>query len=111
MFPQPGDETRVLEGSPAETITVARRSGKDWYVGSITNWSPRSVALPLAFLGSGEYTAEIYQDAKDADQHPQHVSIEKKNVRQHDTLNFELQKGGGFAIRFIPVGPSAHQKG
>jgi alpha-glucosidase len=100
--PAAWDETRVLQGSPGENITVARRSGKDWYVGSITNWSPRSVTLPLDFLGGGEYIAEIYQDAKDADQHPQHVSIEEKNVRQHDILHLEVQPGGGFAIRFIP---------
>jgi alpha-glucosidase len=100
--PAAWDETRVLQGTPGESITVARRSGKDWYVGAITNWSPRSVTLPLDFLGGGEYIAEIYQDAKDADLHPQHVSIEKKNVRQHDTLHLELGPGGGCAIRFTP---------
>ena len=100
--PAAWDETRVLGGLPAEDITVARRSGKDWYVGSITNWSPRTITLPLDFLGGGQYTAEIYQDAKDADQHPQHVAIEKKEVRQHDTLHLDLQPGGGFAIRFTP---------
>jgi alpha-glucosidase len=102
VVPAAWDETRVIEGSPAENITIARRSGKDWYVGSITNWSPRSVNLPLNFLGGGAYTAEIYQDARDAGQNPQHVTIEKKKVRQHDTLHLDLQSGGGCAIRFTP---------
>ncbi len=100
--PAAWDETRALQGLPGENITVARRSGKDWYVGSITNWSPRTVTVPLEFLGSGQYTAEIYQDAKDADQHPQHVSIENKIVGQHDTLSLDLKPGGGFAIKFTP---------
>ena len=82
------DETRGLQGSPAETITVARRKGREWFVGSITNWSPREVAIPLKFLGAGKYTAEIYRDAADADQMPQHVTIGKKLVRQADTLTF-----------------------
>ncbi|MEO8735457.1 MAG: glycoside hydrolase family 97 protein [Edaphobacter sp.] len=100
--PATWDETRVLQGFPSETITVARRSGKDWYLGSITNWTPRDISLPLGFLGSGQYIAEIYQDAKDADQNPQHVSIERKTVQQGETLTLHLQPGGGCAIRFVP---------
>jgi|ERR1035441_6263664 hypothetical protein len=49
---------------------------------------PGDVAIPLKFLGAGKYTAEIYRDAADADQMPQHVTIGKKLVRQADTLTF-----------------------
>lgn len=100
--PASWDETRALQGRPSETVTIARRKGRDWYVGSITNWTPRDITLPLNFLGSGVYTAQIYQDAKDADQFPQHVSIETKTVQHGDTLNLHLVSGGGCAIRFVP---------
>ena len=100
--PAAWDETRALQGFPADTVTVARRSGRDWYVGSITNWTPRDISIPLDFLGNGVYTAEIYQDAKDAEQHPQHVSMETKTVQQRDTLALHLAPGGGCAIRFVP---------
>jgi alpha-glucosidase len=99
--PATWDETRGLQGHPAETITVARRKGREWFVGSITNWSPRDVAIPLKFLGAGKYTAEIYRDAADADQMPQHVTIERKLVRQADTLTLHLAPGGGCAIRLV----------
>jgi alpha-glucosidase len=92
-----------LQGSPAESITVARRKGREWFVGSITNWSPRDVAIPLKFLGAGKYTAEIDRDAADADLMPQHVTMEKKPVSQADTLTLHLAPGGGCAIRFVPV--------
>ena len=95
------DETRVLQGYPAETITVARRKGRDWYLGSITNWTARDIHLPLDFLGSGKYTAQIYRDADDASQNPQHVSIEEKPVQQNETLDLHLAPGGGCAIHFI----------
>ena len=98
--PATWDETRGLQGFPAETITVARRKGREWFVGSITNWSPRDVSLPLKFLGAGKY---IYRDAADADQMPQHVTIEKKPVSQSETLTLHLASGGGFAIRFLPA--------
>ena len=96
------DETRGLDGFPGESITVARRNGRDWYLGSITNWTPREITVPLRFLGEGNYTAQIYADAQDADQSPQHVSIETKNVSQKDTLTLHLAPGGGCAIRFVP---------
>jgi alpha-glucosidase len=101
--PAAWDETRVLTGTPSEDVTIARRSGKDWYVGSITNWSPRDVSLAFSFLGSGKYTAEIYRDAPDADQNPQQVTIEKKTVERSDTLELHLATGGGAAIRLTPV--------
>jgi len=101
--PASWDETRVLGGTPSEDVTIARRSGKDWYVGSITNWTPRDVNLPLNFLGAGKYTAEIYRDAEDADENPQHVTIEKETVQQSDTLALHLAAGGGAAIRLTPL--------
>jgi alpha-glucosidase len=101
--PAAWDETRVLAGTPSEDVTIARRSGNDWYVGSITNWSPRDVSLPLNFLGAGKYTAEIYRDAPDADENPQHATIEKKTVQRTDTLALHLAAGGGAAIRLTPL--------
>ena len=100
--PAAWDETRGLEGFPAETVTVARRKGRDWYVGSITNWTPRTIALPLSFLGQGPYTAQIYEDAPDADRDPRHVAIMTKTVESTDTLTLHLAPGGGCAIRFAP---------
>jgi len=100
--PASWDETRALQGYPGETLTVARRKGQDWYVGSITNWTPRTVTLPLSFLGDGSWTAQIYEDAKDADQNPQHVSIEAKTVTRQDTLTLHLASGGGCALRLVP---------
>lgn len=102
--PATWDETRGLQGAPGESITVARRSGRDWFLGAITNWTPRDLSVPLNFLGAGKFTAVIYEDGPDADQKPQHVTIEKKSVRQSDTLKLHLAPGGGCAIRFVPVG-------
>lgn len=96
------DETRGLQGFPGESITVARRKGRDWYLGSITNWTPREISVPLDFLGNGAWTAQIYSDAQDADQFPKHVSIETKTVSRGDTLSLHLASGGGCAIRFMP---------
>ncbi len=47
------DETRVLNGVPPEYVTIARRSGKNWFVGGITDWDARELIVPLNFLDAG----------------------------------------------------------
>ena len=47
------DETRVLDARLGEYILLARRHGKEWYVGAMTNWTARDLDLDLSFLGSG----------------------------------------------------------
>ena len=68
--PASWDETRVLNGVPAKYITIARRSGNEWFVGSITDWDARELDVPLSFLGSGDYDAEIYSDGPNAAAQP-----------------------------------------
>ena len=101
--PASWDETRVLNGLPGQYVTIARRHGQEWYLGSMTNWEARSLDLPLSFLGGGNYIAEIYEDAKDANQSPTHVSMLKKNVNSSTHLKAELAPGGGYAVHLVPV--------
>ena len=97
------DSTGVLNGVPGEYITMARQSGDEWYLGSMTNWESRKLSVLLSFLGEGSYTAEIYEDGADADSNPKHVTIRKQTVRKGQTLTLQLAQGGGCAIRFIPA--------
>jgi len=99
--PTSWDVTKVLNGNPGEFVTIARRHGNEWYLGSITNWSSRELRIPLNFLGTGMYKAELYEDAADASQNPKHVSMREQNVRNSDVLTLHLASGGGCAIRFV----------
>ena len=101
--PTAWDETRVLNGQPGEFVTIARRHGRDWYLGSITNATPRDLRIPLTFLGAGTYKAEIYEDAPDAATNPKHTAIRQQRVRSTDSLTLPLVTGGGSAIRFVPL--------
>jgi len=101
--PTSWDLTRVLNGTPGEFVTIARRHGKEWYLGSLTNWSSRELRIPLNFLGAGMYKAEFYEDSADADQNPKHISMREQNVRSSDVLTLHLADGGGCAIRFVPL--------
>lgn len=94
------DAMRVLNGQPGEFITLARRHDQEWDLGSITNWTPRTLQVPLSFLTEGKtYTARIYGDAADAARNPEHVAIHTRTVHRGDTLTLHLAPGGGCAIR------------
>jgi alpha-glucosidase len=69
----------------------------------MTNWSARQLDVPLDFLGTGNYTAEVYSDADDAAEHPQNVRVERKNVTRGTRLQAKLAPGGGYAVRFVPA--------
>jgi alpha-glucosidase len=101
--PATWDEVKVVSGKPMETITLARRSGKDWYVGSITNWNERDVSVSFNFLGDGDYTAEMYSDAQDAAAEPTHTSFSKLGVTKDSVLEVHLAPGGGNAIWIHPA--------
>jgi len=102
QVPTSWDEVRVLGGRPMQNITLARRSGKDWYVGSITNSEERSVHVPLNFLAAGNYTAEIYADAADAGKEPTHSTFAKVEVTRDTVLDVHMAPGGGNAIWIHP---------
>jgi alpha-glucosidase len=100
--PTQWDSTHVLNGEPGEFVTIARNHGNEWYLGSITNWTPRDLRVALNFLGAGRYRAEIYQDAPDAASNPKDVTIHRQTVRKGEELTIHLASGGGCAIRFVP---------
>ena len=65
-IPTTWDETRVLEAKVADYVLVARRHGKNWYLGGMTDDSPRDFELKLDFLSAGTYTMEIMKDGVNA---------------------------------------------
>jgi alpha-glucosidase len=84
-------------------LTVAHRRGREWYVGSITNWRPQGISLSLEFLGKGDFLATVYADAPDADTNPKNTTIEERKVSSSGKLVMRLASGGGQAIRIRPA--------
>ena len=97
------DEVHVIDGLPMQFISLARRSGNDWYIGSITNWNERDTKLPLSFLGPGKYVAEIYADASDSATNTTHTTISKRPVDRSTVLDVHMVSGGGNAIWIHPA--------
>jgi alpha-glucosidase len=106
--PTDWSDTRVLNGRVGDFVTIARKDRKsdDWYLGSISDESGRTLTVQLGFLDPGrQYRAEIYRDGPSADWKtaPTDIVIEQRQVTAADTLNLRLAPGGGQAIRFTPI--------
>jgi alpha-glucosidase len=100
--PTEWDETKVLDGRIAQYVAVARRNGKDWYVGAMTNWSPRELELDFSFLPEGNFNMESFQDGPNADRMGSDYKMVKTQVNRGTKLKIALAPGGGWAARIVP---------
>ncbi|MBA3714486.1 MAG: glycoside hydrolase family 97 protein [Pyrinomonadaceae bacterium] len=99
QVPTSWDETKVLNGSVGKHITVARRRGTQWYIGSMTDSTARKLSIPLSFIGPGEFIAEVYADDPDAPHQPAKLIRRQFKVTSADTIDAVLAVAGGHVVR------------
>jgi alpha-glucosidase len=97
--PTEWDETKVLDARIADYVAVARRNGKDWYIGAMNDWTPRSLDIDLSFLPDGNFTLEAYQDGVNADRNASDYRKTTTSVNRNTKLKLQLASGGGWAAR------------
>ncbi|HEY4288485.1 MAG TPA: glycoside hydrolase family 97 protein [Puia sp.] len=97
-IPGTWDQTVVPAAVPGQWVAVARRKGKDWFVGMINNSEARTVNLSLDFLPPGSYEATIYSDTEEAAAKPNELNRQARTVSSSDTLQVRLAAGGGQAL-------------
>ncbi len=91
------DETRVLDAKVGDYILMARRKGETWYVGAMTDWSPRSLELDLSFLSDGNFNMHVWKDGVNADRHAADFKQEKQTVTRSSKFKIDMAPGGGWA--------------
>ena len=96
------DETKVLDAKIAEYVVVARRNGRDWYIGAMTNWTPRDLEIDLSFLPAGTLRMEAYQDGVNAGRMAGDYKLVKSQVNRNARMKIHLAEGGGWAARIHP---------
>jgi len=97
--PETWDETIALNGKIGDYVSIARKKGNDWYVGSLTDWDARELELDLSFLGPGNYKAEIFRDGINADKNATDYVHETINVPANKKLKVNMAPGGGYTAR------------
>jgi alpha-glucosidase len=95
--PSVWDDTKVLDAKVSEYILTARRNGSTWYVGAMTNWTPRDLTVDFSFLPEGEYKITIWQDGLNADRDATDFEMVTKTVNKNTKFNIHLAPGGGWA--------------
>ena len=96
------DETRVLEARLGDFVLVARRSGRDWWVGAMTDATAREMTLDLGFLPEGRFRMTAYADGPNAQRWASDYRKTSQDVTRASRLNLRLAEGGGFAARITP---------
>ena len=67
-LPTAWDETRYVSGYPGESVVLARRSGKTWYVAGINGSdSPQSLVLAKDFLKGSVRQMTLFADTEQGD--------------------------------------------
>jgi alpha-glucosidase len=94
-IPTTTDETVALAGKVGEFAAIARKKGATWFVGAMTNWTPRELTLDFSFLGSGNYKAIVFKDGMNADRDGTDYKKEVINITSADHLKIQLTPGGG----------------
>jgi alpha-glucosidase len=100
--PTTWDETRPLDGRIADYVVVARRSGADWYLGAITDWTARELPVDLSFLPAGKFELTEWADGPNADRRADDCRKTVRTVTQATRLTLKLAEGGGYAARLRP---------
>ena len=83
---------------------MAKRKGNEWYVGGMTNFTPRTRQVDFSFLPKGKtYRATVYKDTPTAGSHPKEMAVETIEVTRATRLDMAMARGGGFAMRLEPI--------
>lgn len=99
QVPTAWDDTSFIDGTPDSHIVLARRKGKDRYIGAMTHGTARNVRIPLSLLGSGRFDATIWQDGAS----PNNLDRITQQVTSRDALSIQMNAGGGAAIHLKPA--------
>ncbi|MBL4764648.1 MAG: glycoside hydrolase family 97 protein [Colwellia sp.] len=103
-IPSVWDDTKVLHGKIGDYISVARKSGDTWFVGTLNDEKPRDLELDLAFLTAGKkYQIVIFQDGINADHWAEDYKKLVKTVVKGDKITMSLVTSGGYTARITPL--------
>ncbi|MGI9531594.1 glycoside hydrolase family 97 protein [Lutimonas sp.] len=93
------DETLVIEAAVSDYILIARRKGDNWFIGGMTDNTPRNFELNLDFLAQGKYTMELMRDGKNAHNQAEDYKREVMEVNSTSMIPIQMVGGGGWAAK------------
>lgn len=103
QLPTVWDETKVLEGDMEDFATIVRRSGDDWFLGSLNGITPRKVNWNCNFLDKGKkYKAVIYTDDSTMNTTTK-VKMRTMTIDYHSKISLNISARNGVAVHIFPL--------
>jgi alpha-glucosidase len=103
QLPTVWDETKVLEGDMEDFATIVRRSGDDWFLGSLNGTTPRKVNWNCNFLDKGKkYKAVIYTDDSTMNTTTK-VKMRTMTIDYHSKISLNVSARNGVAVHIFPL--------
>jgi alpha-glucosidase len=96
------DETRVLAAKMGDYVCIARRRGRDWYVGAMTDWTGRTLDIDFSFLPAGEFEMRAYEDGPNAERMGHDYKSSVRAIKRNTKVKVTLASGGGWAAHIYP---------
>jgi alpha-glucosidase len=93
------DETRVLDARMGDYVLIARRRGREWYVGAMTDWSARELDVDFSFLPQGTFSMDVFEDGPNATRHASDYRKSTSQVTKATQVKIKLAEGGGWVAR------------
>ena len=94
QVPVAWDDTRVLDGDPGTSLTVARRADAAWYVAGLNADAPRSARVSLSFLGPGPWQMTLIADGATDREFAGRVAT----VSAKDIIDVPMRPRGGWVM-------------
>ncbi|MXV16388.1 glycoside hydrolase family 97 protein [Hufsiella ginkgonis] len=96
QVPTVWDESRYLQGAIGESVSVARRKGDTWFMGSAAGLNPWKTTISLSFLKKGKtYVASVYDDDGSGG-----IAVRTLRVKCGEQFPVNLAEKGGQAVVF-----------
>ncbi|MEJ2883548.1 glycoside hydrolase family 97 protein [Pedobacter sp. GR22-6] len=98
--PTTWDETKALVADVGKIAVVAKRNGKQWFIGGIVNGQEenREVILDFDFLEAGKrYTMTYFEDGINAGRQDMDYVRKTKTVSKGDKMTIQMVHNGGWA--------------
>ena len=102
MMPAAWDQTKCLEANPDNYATIARRSGDDWYVATVSQ-NTRTARINLSFLDPEQtYYAYIYKE--DSGCRYNVLFDLREGLKSTSAINIPVRDNGGAVVILSPSG-------
>jgi alpha-glucosidase len=97
-IPSVWDETIVLPLSEIGELAIyAQRKRSTWFLSVINGLQPKTIKIPLSFLGGGNYSTLILNDNPE---NPADAIVMTGNAGRNDVIEINLGIGGGYMCRY-----------